>query len=146
VHNAIATCDCVRDITFHVPPDACHRRTISTAACSLSVDLGLSGCVSWFTVPKHLHQEFERDYQGAFGWEYLEAGPATWRIRISKLASAPAPHILCDVEALANAALLDRAAGAIWQLQVGERQLDANTIHLQPEGRIEPHLGPSSTY
>jgi hypothetical protein len=33
---------------------------------------------------------------GSYGWEYLETGPEVWRIRISKLTTAPLPRILAD--------------------------------------------------
>ncbi|MGV0790834.1 DUF2249 domain-containing protein [Mycolicibacterium sp. XJ1819] len=42
--------------------------------------------------PKHLREEFEADYAGSYGWQYVESGPRVWRIRISKL-SAPAPRM-----------------------------------------------------
>jgi uncharacterized protein (DUF2249 family) len=35
--------------------------------------------------PRHLHDEFEADHAGSYGWEYLEKGPAVWRVRITKL-------------------------------------------------------------
>jgi uncharacterized protein (DUF2249 family) len=44
--------------------------------------------------PKHLHDEFEVDYAGGYGWEYLEKGPAVWRIRITKLTTTPLPRLL----------------------------------------------------
>lgn len=37
--------------------------------------------------PRHLRQEFDLEHPGGYGWEYLDKGPAAWRIRISKLAS-----------------------------------------------------------
>jgi uncharacterized protein (DUF2249 family) len=37
--------------------------------------------------PRHLRAEFDADCPGSFGWEYVEKGPAVWRIRISKLAA-----------------------------------------------------------
>lgn len=39
--------------------------------------------------PKPLHYHFKAEYPGEFEWEYLEAGPTTWRVRIGKPA-APA--------------------------------------------------------
>jgi uncharacterized protein (DUF2249 family) len=93
--------------------------------------------------PKHLHQEFQRDYPGSFGWEYLQAGPGVWRIQITKLASTPAPQILCDAHSLLAGPLHGDPAGAIWQLPVSERQLDANIIHLRPEEQIGAHDGPN---
>jgi uncharacterized protein (DUF2249 family) len=92
--------------------------------------------------PKHLHQEFQRDYPGSFGWEYLQAGPDLWRIQITKVASTAVPQIRCDAHALLAGPLHGDPAGAIWQLQVSERQLDANIIHLRPEEQIGAHDGP----
>jgi uncharacterized protein (DUF2249 family) len=34
--------------------------------------------------PKPLYYQFQAEYTGLFGWEYLEQGPDTWRVRISK--------------------------------------------------------------
>lgn len=53
---------------------------------------------------------------------------------------APAPQILCDTRALAGAP--DAPAGALWKLGEAERQLDANLIHLPPDGRIDTHTEP----
>jgi uncharacterized protein (DUF2249 family)/hemerythrin-like domain-containing protein len=36
--------------------------------------------------PKPLRYQFETQYQGAFSWDYFEAGPRDWRVRIGKLA------------------------------------------------------------
>jgi uncharacterized protein (DUF2249 family) len=93
--------------------------------------------------PRHLHDEFERDQPGAFGWEYVQRDPREWRIRISRTAAAPAPRLLCNVHDVvsANEQQAD-AGGALWNLAVGQRQLDANVIHLQPGKGIDPHTGP----
>ncbi len=37
--------------------------------------------------PKPLRYQFEAEHAGRFTWEYLEAGPRTWRVRIGR-----APH------------------------------------------------------
>ena len=34
--------------------------------------------------PKTLRYQFEAEHAGEFGWEYLEQGPATWRVEISR--------------------------------------------------------------
>ena len=34
--------------------------------------------------PKPLRYQFEAESPGQFGWEYLEAGPAVWRVRITR--------------------------------------------------------------
>ena len=39
--------------------------------------------------PKPLHARFMCDLPGKFSWDYLEQGPGTWRVAITRLAS---PH------------------------------------------------------
>jgi uncharacterized protein (DUF2249 family) len=34
--------------------------------------------------PQPLYRQFKSDFHGQFTWEYLEQGPATWRVRIGK--------------------------------------------------------------
>ncbi len=34
--------------------------------------------------PMPLRYQFEAEHAGQFGWEYLEKGPAVWRVAISK--------------------------------------------------------------
>ncbi|MCC6148040.1 MAG: DUF2249 domain-containing protein [Anaerolineaceae bacterium] len=34
--------------------------------------------------PKPLYYQFQAERTGAFDWEYLEAGPEAWRVRISR--------------------------------------------------------------
>ncbi len=36
--------------------------------------------------PKPLHFQFESMYPGAYSWEYVEQGPVTFQVQISKLA------------------------------------------------------------
>ena len=36
--------------------------------------------------PKPLRHQFESKHAGEFGWEYLELGPALWRVEISRVA------------------------------------------------------------
>lgn len=36
--------------------------------------------------PKPLYYQFQAELPGQFGWEYLQAGPEEWRVRISKVA------------------------------------------------------------
>lgn len=38
--------------------------------------------------PRPLYHQFQAEAPGSFGWDYLETGPGTWRVRISKLAAA----------------------------------------------------------
>lgn len=34
--------------------------------------------------PKPLFYQFQAERTGTFDWEYLESGPETWRVRISR--------------------------------------------------------------
>jgi uncharacterized protein (DUF2249 family) len=34
--------------------------------------------------PKPLYYQFAAEHDGAFGWDYLEQGPQTWRVRIGR--------------------------------------------------------------
>jgi uncharacterized protein (DUF2249 family)/quercetin dioxygenase-like cupin family protein len=89
--------------------------------------------------PKHLHDEFEADHAGSYGWEYLEKGPAVCRIRITKLATTPLPRLLtntADMEAVDH-----DATGAVWKLEVRDRDLDSNVVALAPNRGIDPHAG-----
>lgn len=36
--------------------------------------------------PRPLRYQFEAEYAGKFGWNYVEQGPAVWRVQISKVA------------------------------------------------------------
>ena len=90
--------------------------------------------------PVHLRDEFESEYPGSFGWEYLESGPQVWRIRISKLSAAALPRLLYDTTL--TAAGDGAVVGAAWKLDVRERDLDSNVIRLAPEDGIEAHEGP----
>jgi uncharacterized protein (DUF2249 family) len=38
--------------------------------------------------PKPLYYQFDAEHSGQFTWDYLEAGPETWRVRIGKTAAA----------------------------------------------------------
>lgn len=40
--------------------------------------------------PRPLHYQFQTLNAGQFTWDYLESGPALWRVRIGKLAGAAA--------------------------------------------------------
>ena len=45
--------------------------------------------------PAPLRNVFQAQYPGKFGWEYLEKGPATWRVAITKLADAKSNEQCC---------------------------------------------------
>jgi uncharacterized protein (DUF2249 family) len=40
--------------------------------------------------PRPLYYQFAAERAGAFEWEYLEQGPAVWRVRIGKPTGGPA--------------------------------------------------------
>lgn len=99
--------------------------------------------------PKHLRQEFDRDFPDGYGWDYLSRGrhddtavDGLWRIQITRRTTTALPRVLCDASAVATGALPSDAGGAVWRLEPSDRQLDANIVHLGPAGRIEEHTGP----
>ncbi|MBI3455252.1 MAG: DUF2249 domain-containing protein [Candidatus Rokubacteria bacterium] len=47
--------------------------------------------------PKPLFYQFQAERPGAFGWRYLEEGPETWRVEITKRAAAAAGAASRDV-------------------------------------------------
>jgi uncharacterized protein (DUF2249 family)/quercetin dioxygenase-like cupin family protein len=91
--------------------------------------------------PKHLRAEFDADFPGSYGWEYVEKGPEVWRIRISKLSTTPLPRILADTNDFLPETEPD-ATGAMWKLEVRDRDLDSNVIALPAGGGIDSHAGP----
>lgn len=88
--------------------------------------------------PKHLREEFETDHPGGYEWEYVSREPRTWRIQITKRANTPLPRVLVDTRDLPE----DTTAGAIWKLEVSDRDLDSNIISLPPGDSIDVHAGP----
>ena len=38
--------------------------------------------------PKPLYYQFEAEQPGRFGWDYVESGPAVWRVRITRKKTA----------------------------------------------------------
>lgn len=88
--------------------------------------------------PKHLRDEFETDYPASYGWEYVEKGPKVWRIRITKLTATSLPRVLANT---AEVAAEPDVTGAVWKLEVRERDLDSNVIALAPGGGIDAHAG-----
>lgn len=45
--------------------------------------------------PWPLHGQFEAQVPGQFAWDYLERGPAVWRVALRKLAPAHAAGTCC---------------------------------------------------
>lgn len=93
--------------------------------------------------PKHLRLEFERDHPGAYEWRHLnEAGRGeAWRIRITRISGSDLPRVVGDTRVLAAADETD-ARGAVWKLDMAQRDLDANLIRLAAGHCIEAHVGP----
>jgi uncharacterized protein (DUF2249 family) len=98
--------------------------------------------------PKHLRDEFDTAEPNSFGWEYVEQGPAVWRIRIRKLTSTRLPRLLVNTaDVIANAdgdgdGAASHVIGAVWKMQTRDRDLDSNIIALPAGGSIDAHAGP----
>jgi uncharacterized protein (DUF2249 family) len=45
--------------------------------------------------PRPLYFQFQAELPGKFAWDYLEAGPDTWRVSITKLAGSHADGQCC---------------------------------------------------
>ena len=45
--------------------------------------------------PKPLYYQFQAELPGAFSWDYLEEGPDTWRVAITRLAPGHAKGTCC---------------------------------------------------
>jgi uncharacterized protein (DUF2249 family) len=90
--------------------------------------------------PRHLHDEFDVEYPGGYGWEYVTRERGAYRIQITKLAASALPRVLADAAAVG--ADSGDATGAVWKLQMRERDLDSNIIALPPGASIGAHTGP----
>jgi uncharacterized protein (DUF2249 family)/quercetin dioxygenase-like cupin family protein len=90
--------------------------------------------------PRHLRDEFTTEFPDGFDWTYVDRGPKEWRIRITKRASTSLPRVLVDTNTLAGE--MADVSGAIWKLQMAERDLDANVVNLSPGQAIDRHQGP----
>jgi len=90
--------------------------------------------------PRHLRDEFEVEHPGGYAWEYLARDRGAYRIRITKLAATPLPRVLADAAAVSASSA--GATGAVWKLQMRERDLDSNIIALPPGAAIGAHTGP----
>lgn len=91
--------------------------------------------------PRHLRDEFEVEHPGGYAWEYLARERGAYRIRITKLAATPLPRVLADAAAVSASS--GDATGAVWKLQMRERDLDSNIIALPPGAAIGAHTGPA---
>ena len=90
--------------------------------------------------PHHVREDFNTDHPGSHGWEYLDQGPETWRIQISKLATTPLPRVVCDTTTIIHHSQPKR--GVAWKLPMHQRDLDSNIIRLSPDASIGAHVGP----
>ena len=45
--------------------------------------------------PRPLYYQFQAEMPGSFTWEYLEQGPATWRVAITRTAVSTAANDRC---------------------------------------------------
>ena len=45
--------------------------------------------------PKPLYYQFQAEMPGTFSWDYLESGPDTWRVSITKLANGHSDGRCC---------------------------------------------------
>jgi uncharacterized protein (DUF2249 family) len=89
--------------------------------------------------PKHLREEFEADHGGSFGWEYLAREARNWRIKITKLTSTPLPQVLASTTGLAAQTSEPAVAGAVWKLEVRDRDLDSNIIAIPTSSPVLWH-------
>jgi uncharacterized protein (DUF2249 family) len=66
-----------------IPPRDRHPLIFSTFA---GLDAGESFLLVNDHDPKPLYYQFQAELPNRFGWDYLDAGPEVWRVRISKVA------------------------------------------------------------
>lgn len=92
--------------------------------------------------PRHLHDEFETDLAGSYGWEYLKQEPRDWRIKITKTASTALPRVLINSAEIDEQQADGEGRGILWKLTMRERDLDSNIVSLPPGGGIEAYNGP----
>lgn len=91
--------------------------------------------------PRHLREEFDREYARSYAWDPLPASGDEYRARIKKLARTALPRVVADTSALLSATG-HVASGAIWRLEPASRGLDSNVIALPGGGEIGQHHGP----
>lgn len=88
--------------------------------------------------PRHLRDDFELNHPAGYTWEYLRREPDDWQVRITRLTRTPLPRVLTREDALTD----DRdAGGAIWKLEMRDRDIDANIIALPAGGAIAEYTG-----
>lgn len=92
--------------------------------------------------PHGLHEEFDREFAGAFSWDVVSAEGVEHRVRITKRAITALPRVVADTTALSEASGAD-TGDSIWQLTPGARDLDSNIIALPAHDEIGMHKGPN---
>ncbi|HEY6739711.1 MAG TPA: DUF2249 domain-containing protein, partial [Actinopolymorphaceae bacterium] len=120
--------------------DADQRRRVVTALVELPV--GGKLVVVGDNAPEPLLDELDADYAGGVGWAYLDRTTDRWRVEITRRASTPLPRVLVDTTTLTADPAAHDEIGAVWKLQVRERDLDSNIVALPPGGTIDAHTGP----
>src|SRR5690625_2692500 len=88
-----------------------------------------------------LRESLERELAVAFDWETLASDDELFRVRITRRSSTALPRVVLDTSDLLASSSQD-AAGSIWRLEPGARDLDSNIIALPPQGEIGQHVGP----
>jgi uncharacterized protein (DUF2249 family) len=83
-----------------------------------------------------LHGLFHCDWSGGYEWEQVSYQADVSQDRLLRTAAAKVPRILTDTTTPCTA-----GGGAVWTLQPGDRQLDANIIRLPPGDRIDAPTG-----
>ncbi len=71
----------VLDVTT-IPPRERHPRIFELFD---SLEAGESFIIVNDHDPKPLYYQFQAERPGELGWEYLEQGPDTWRVRIARV-------------------------------------------------------------
>ncbi|TWP33610.1 DUF2249 domain-containing protein [Leekyejoonella antrihumi] len=91
--------------------------------------------------PKHLHDEFDRDYPGGYSWDYEQQEPKEWKVRIGKLAETALPRVTCDTTSTKALSEPD-VTGAVWSLSAAQRDLDSAIVTVPAGTTQDTHRGP----
>lgn len=83
--------------------------------------------------PGHLREEFDADLAGTYGWQYLDRGPAVWRIRISKLSAVP----LQSVPTTTHNDAASNATVSAWRRIADERAMEWGVTSVAPFEEID---------
>jgi len=89
--------------------------------------------------PDDIRDRLDLDDPRGHRWEALAAGPDAWHVRITRLSSTPLPRVVHDTAAEPGSG---EVSGALWKLQMSQRDLDSNVIQLPAGVTIDAHAGP----